>query len=199
LNALRIALVLMALVLAAATGETAEEREGPVRELLAEAKRLDETDARAALAKIDEALSRIDAGSLWAPGEQLQLRFDALTQKCWLLAVEAPAEAVTLVAVELAAEDASATPASEIGLADLRLCRGYTREQRGEVEAAAADYERAVADGERLAEHPNGNKLLASAVVLRARCATTAAISPVRSKTWSAPGTSSSSSAARRS
>jgi diguanylate cyclase (GGDEF)-like protein len=87
---------------------------------------------------------------------------ESAVARCWKTAPENPAEALRIVEPLL---DGGAGPAA--AAAELRLCRGYAREQLGDRLGARGDYEWTAAEAERLGDR----KLLASALSLRGESA----------------------------
>lgn len=83
-------------------------------------------------------------------------------ERCWSAAVEEPGAGLKLVEETLAAGGFDAAT-----VAELRLCRGYAREQQGDVAAAGAEYEWVVGEAERI----GASKVLASALALRGELA----------------------------
>ena len=93
---------------------------------------------------------------------------DAALEKCWSTAVADPEAGVRFVESTLAASAAlSADAAAAPALAELRLCRGWAQEQLGRIDLAGAEYEAAVAEGERLGDRG----LLEQALALRGELA----------------------------
>jgi diguanylate cyclase (GGDEF)-like protein len=117
---------------------------------LADAQRLEDTNADSALALVRRALPRL-AG---AP------RMAALSLRCWTAAEAAPDSVLSYAAAGLA-EAARAGDAGAV--ARLRACRGVGLEADGKPLEALADYDFAVAEGRRLAVRD----LLAASLLLR--------------------------------
>jgi diguanylate cyclase (GGDEF)-like protein len=139
--------------LLAATTAAAQAPSAAAR-MVAEAERLEHTDAPATFRLVERALPLLNAPA------DAPLRLRAMVLRCWASAEvvpdSLPAYARRGVAEAERVGDAEA-------LAALRVCRGYGHEIAGRVTEAMADYEFGVREGRRLA----ARDLLGDALVLR--------------------------------
>jgi diguanylate cyclase (GGDEF)-like protein len=126
----------------------------PAARWVAEAERLEDTDATAALALVRRALP------LLAAPADAPLRMRALSTRCWTSAEAAP-DSLPAYAAEGVREASRAGDA--MALARLRVCRGYGLESAGEPAEAMRDYDFGVAEGRRLGTRD----LVAGALLLR--------------------------------
>ncbi len=125
-----------------------------IRELLDRAEALESTDSPAALALLEKVVVEAAAGGNAAA------RREALTRRCWILAVNQPETAIAEVAKDLGEFERAVDGAA---LGELRVCRGYAHERAGRANEAAAEYEFGVEQGRRL----GAERLLGRALVLR--------------------------------
>ncbi|MCM2255231.1 MAG: diguanylate cyclase [Vicinamibacteria bacterium] len=124
----------------------------PPRALIAEAEAISASDPERAAALLEKAAI--------AAGADGALRLEALSARCWLLAVVSPSEAIRTA--EAAMAEARRLHL-ERSIVDLRVCRGYAHERSDRLDDAARDYQFGVEEGARLSEP----KATAMALVLR--------------------------------
>lgn len=144
-------LALTMVLLLAGTAAAAPTSENPDR-LLAQAEQLNGKDDRAGLELVRQALAD--------PGLSGARRAHADAVRCWLTVNVAIDDVETLASRDLPEVERVGDPAT---ISDLRACRGYAREQAGDLARAAQDYEVGMLMGQR-AKDP---AMIAQAAVLR--------------------------------
>jgi diguanylate cyclase (GGDEF)-like protein len=127
---------LLRLLLAGAVACVAGPAAADMREQVAAAEKLADTDP-------DAALRRLDALATEARGRGPRDLLDVEAARCWLLAYTDPARAIGL------ADKLLADPANR-GAPYVHVCRGYAYEQSKRADEAMAEYEYGVEQGGRL-------------------------------------------------
>lgn len=150
-------LLLALLPLASAAAQPARRTPQPrtPREMVAVAEKLPGVHDDSARALLERALPL-----LRAPADR-PVRARALAEHCWRQAGYIPEPQLIALAQAGLAEVVPAGQGYATGM--LRLCRGYGRENAGQVDSAAADYDFGIATGRRL----NEPEVLALALLLR--------------------------------
>ncbi|MBV9774149.1 MAG: tetratricopeptide repeat protein, partial [Gemmatimonadetes bacterium] len=143
---------LLTIVLASSLPAAAQTN--PAQRWVAEADRLQSTDAAATFRLAQQAIPRLRAPS------DVKTRMKALELRCWAAAEVAPD---SLIAFAEAGVADAARSRDDDALGQLRVCRGYGHEQAGRQQEAMRDYDFGAAAGERLGDRD----LRASALVLR--------------------------------
>jgi diguanylate cyclase (GGDEF)-like protein len=149
----RITLAAALLACSPAAAQTVPRPSGAAK-LVAEAERLQHTSAAATFRLAQQALPLLQGPADTAP------RMRAMVLRCWAAAETAP-DSLVAYAEQGMADAARRRDAR--ALAELRVCRGYGREQSGQTLEAMRDFEFGVAEGERL----GARELRAEALVLR--------------------------------